>query len=178
MQRPEAALGSCSFLSVLPSLCSSPYINLSHFVPSAAPVGTSAVLKARGEAQIRASLCSQKHSPLTPFSDILHICFPWCLILGRALWKFVSHEDSRKYVIAVSRGGWWVFAEQKPDNFTQAVTSGPSEASCWAVLPGKPFVSVAPFSLELVQEQWECCCEDLWLFGNGSLSPPNLALAL
>jgi len=42
--------------------------------------------------------------------------------------------------------------------------------------PRKPLVS--GFSLELVQEQWECCCEDLWLFGNGSLPPFNLALTL
>lgn len=46
---------------------------LSHFVSSAAPMVTWALLKARGEAEITASLCSQKHSPLTPFPDILHI---------------------------------------------------------------------------------------------------------
>lgn len=52
------------------------HTNFVYFVSSAAPMVTSAVLKARGEAQITASLCSQKHSPLTPFPDVLHIYFP------------------------------------------------------------------------------------------------------
>lgn len=139
------------------------------------PVASSAFLKARGQLQIRASLCIQKCSLLTVFRPLC-ICFPGVYDIGH-FWYFVSRVDwelhleirncsQQRLLVCVC------IAEAREFH---------TECNFWALnsslmlRPTAREAILSGFILELVQG-WECCW-DLWLLGSGSLPPFNLAVS-